>query len=152
MSTHPPDMVHVSAAILEYTSPKEETRICLARRSVGRAFAGCWELPGGKLHPGESAEAALRREILEELALDIGPATYFDRATYIGDGKTTIIDFFRTSVTKPVMVSSAHDQVAWLDCAELQHHLENPAEFPVIPPDVPILKAYAKFAATINSA
>jgi 8-oxo-dGTP diphosphatase len=46
-------------------------RILLARRTEGRDLAGLWEFPGGKCEPGESPEAALARELHEELGIDI---------------------------------------------------------------------------------
>ncbi len=46
-------------------------RILLTRRPEGKAMAGLWEFPGGKLHPGESPEAALIRELQEELGIDV---------------------------------------------------------------------------------
>lgn len=46
-------------------------RILLARRTEGRDLAGLWEFPGGKREPGESAEAALARELHEELGIDV---------------------------------------------------------------------------------
>jgi 8-oxo-dGTP diphosphatase len=47
----------------------------LTSRPVGKAYAGYWEFPGGKLEAGESVEQALRRELQEELGIDIGPVT-----------------------------------------------------------------------------
>ena len=45
-------------------------RVLLARRPEGKAMAGLWEFPGGKVHPGEAPEAALLRELREELGVD----------------------------------------------------------------------------------
>ena len=46
-------------------------RVLLAQRPEGKSLAGMWEFPGGKLEAGEAPDAALRREIMEELGLDI---------------------------------------------------------------------------------
>lgn len=46
-------------------------RVLLARRPEGKAMAGLWEFPGGKVHDGETPEAALVRELREELGIDI---------------------------------------------------------------------------------
>ena len=46
-------------------------RVLLARRPEGKAMAGLWEFPGGKVHAGEAPEAALIRELKEELAIDV---------------------------------------------------------------------------------
>lgn len=56
-------------------------RILLAQRPEGKSLAGLWELPGGKLEPGESPEAALQRELQEELSIqilqkDLEPVTF----------------------------------------------------------------------------
>ena len=49
-------------------------RFLLTSRPSGKVYAGYWEFPGGKVEPGESVEAALRRELREELGIEIGPA------------------------------------------------------------------------------
>lgn len=45
-------------------------RVLIARRPEGRPMAGLWEFPGGKVAPGETPEAALIRELGEELGID----------------------------------------------------------------------------------
>jgi 8-oxo-dGTP diphosphatase len=47
-----------------------DDRVLLARRPEGKAMAGLWEFPGGKVEPGETPEAALIRELQEELGID----------------------------------------------------------------------------------
>ena len=49
-------------------------RFLLTSRPPGKVYAGYWEFPGGKLEAGESVEHALRRELHEELGIEIGPA------------------------------------------------------------------------------
>src|SRR5581483_12207487 len=46
-------------------------RVLLAERPAGKHLAGMWEFPGGKVQPGETPEAALVRELAEELAIDV---------------------------------------------------------------------------------
>jgi 8-oxo-dGTP diphosphatase len=46
-------------------------RVLLARRPEGKSMAGLWEFPGGKVHAGEAPEAALIRELKEELTIDV---------------------------------------------------------------------------------
>jgi 8-oxo-dGTP diphosphatase len=49
-------------------------RFLLTSRPAGKVYAGYWEFPGGKVEADESVEAALRRELHEELGITIGPA------------------------------------------------------------------------------
>ena len=46
-------------------------RVLLAERPEGKSMAGLWEFPGGKVHDGEMPEAALIRELKEELGIDV---------------------------------------------------------------------------------
>jgi 8-oxo-dGTP diphosphatase len=48
-----------------------DSRVLLARRPEGKKMAGLWEFPGGKLNPGETPEAALIRELKEELGIEV---------------------------------------------------------------------------------
>lgn len=54
---------------------RADGRFLLAQRPAGKPYEGYWEFPGGKLEPGESVEAALARELHEELGLDITAST-----------------------------------------------------------------------------
>lgn len=60
----------VAAALVD-----DEGRILVQRRPEGVASAGLWEFPGGKIEPGETPEAALVRELSEELGIMLDPAS-----------------------------------------------------------------------------
>jgi 8-oxo-dGTP diphosphatase len=51
---------------------RQDGRFLLTSRPEGKVYAGYWEFPGGKVEPGESIEAALRRELIEEIGITIG--------------------------------------------------------------------------------
>jgi len=63
-------IVDVAAAVLLRAEGRE---YLLAQRPPGKVYAGYWEFPGGKVEPGESVEAALRRELQEELGIEVQP-------------------------------------------------------------------------------
>jgi 8-oxo-dGTP diphosphatase len=62
-------MLKVSCAIIE-----SQGKVLAAQRGPGMNLPGKWEFPGGKVEAGESAEACIRREIREELNLEIEPS------------------------------------------------------------------------------
>ena len=65
-TSHGQNIVLVAACAL--VDP--DHRVLIAKRPEGKAMAGLWEFPGGKVEPGETPEACLIRELKEELALD----------------------------------------------------------------------------------
>ena len=69
-----PDRPWVGIGIIVFDGPPEAERVLLARRGKAPRI-GSWSLPGGAQHLGERAEAAARRELLEETGLEVGPLT-----------------------------------------------------------------------------
>ncbi|HXS21537.1 MAG TPA: 8-oxo-dGTP diphosphatase MutT [Steroidobacteraceae bacterium] len=67
----------VAAAIFDDTG-----RVLIAERPAGKHMAGRWEFPGGKVAPGESEEGALRRELREELGIEVTAARPLMRLTH----------------------------------------------------------------------
>jgi 8-oxo-dGTP diphosphatase len=63
-----PERVHVVAGVLG----DKRGRVLMAQRPAGKHAAGLWEFPGGKIEAGETAHAALRRELREEIGVAIG--------------------------------------------------------------------------------
>ena len=64
-----PMMLVVAAALIDASG-----RVLVQRRPPGKALAGLWEFPGGKVEPGETPEAALVRELEEELGIVVAGA------------------------------------------------------------------------------
>ena len=87
------DRLKVAAGILI----DGQGRVLLAERLRDHAFAGLWEFPGGKIDDGESAEAALRRELFEELAVEIVDCEPFLTVEHDYPDRCVTIEFFRVS-------------------------------------------------------
>ena len=68
MSVGPKLVLVVACALVD-----DDGRVLLAKRPQGRSMAGLWEFPGGKLEAGETPEAALIRELKEELGIEVWP-------------------------------------------------------------------------------
>ena len=60
-----PTLIVAAAALVD-----ADGRVLLQKRAAGRQMAGLWEFPGGKVEPGETPEAALARELREELGIE----------------------------------------------------------------------------------
>ena len=89
-----PERIVVVAAVIE-----RDGRFLVARRLAGTHLAGCWEFPGGKVHDGETEEAALRREIAEELNAGLSsPRKIFQTAHRYAE-RTVELHFFRCELT-----------------------------------------------------
>lgn len=72
-----PAILVVAAGILDGSG-----RVLIAERPAGKHMAGRWEFPGGKVAPGESEEAALTRELQEELGIEVISARPLMRLTH----------------------------------------------------------------------
>src|SRR5208283_3874907 len=112
--------VTVVAALVELRD--ESTRVplvFLARRSADSGHGGLWELPGGKVEHGETPEAALRREIREELGVGIsilGPASFFESPV---GGREFRFIVFPARFLDGDMQLAAHDEWRYFSAEEL---------------------------------
>ena len=71
-----------------------EGRFLVLRRPQGAHLEGLWEFPGGKLEPGESPEAGLRRELREETGIEFKEAVLLSTAEHEDADRTVILHFF----------------------------------------------------------
>lgn len=93
--------------------------ILACRRSMHRPSGGKWEFPGGKVEEGESQEAALVREVKEELGIDIEVGNLIDRTvTHLEELAVDLACYLVTSDDLPTL-SSDHDDIRWVSKAEL---------------------------------
>lgn len=101
-------MRQVTAAVIV-----EDGRLLLCRRAAGDPLAGLWELPGGKVEPGETLQQCLERELVEELGMQSVAGEELARTTYHYDhGSFEMIALVveRLSDYEPFV----HDAVEWV--------------------------------------
>ncbi len=103
--------------------------VCQRRRDA--AFALKWEFPGGKVKPGETCEAGLHRELLEELGIDanVGPERYRTRHHYPGQYTVDLI-FYDVITFCGTPQNHVFEQICWmpLDALTALDFLEGDAE------------------------
>ena len=91
-------------------------RVLACRRREHLQAGGRWEFPGGKLEAGETPDAALAREIEEELGVEIEVGDLLDRTTSIVDGvEITLSCYFVRVVSETPQFSTDHDELGWFE-------------------------------------
>lgn len=89
-------------------------RIFVTQRGYGY-FKGGWEFPGGKIEDGETPEAALKREILEELETEITVGELIDTIEYDYPNFHLSMDCFWCEIVSGNLVLKEHKAAKWLD-------------------------------------
>lgn len=81
-----------------------------------------WDLPGGRMEFGETAEQTLKREILEELNIEIEPIKVIDTWNYIHNEKCQItgIIYFSKMLSDSIKLSEEHDGYNWIKFIEIE--------------------------------
>ena len=110
-------------------------RVLLAQRPARKQMAGLWEFPGGKIEPGETPEAALIRELDEELGIDtaescLAPLTFASHA-YEDFHLLMMIYVCRKWSGTPRPIEGG--DLAWVRAARLRDYEMPPADLPLIP-------------------
>jgi 8-oxo-dGTP diphosphatase len=130
--SRPPTLVVGAAIVDDLTRP---ATVLGGRRTEPPALAGGWELPGGKVEPGEQPQAALHREIREELGVEVelgaqvpGP---LGGAWPLGERYVMQVWLARVTEGEPCPLED-HDQLRWLSKEELYVVGWLPADLPIM--------------------
>lgn len=108
-------MTGVVAGIIE-----RDGAVLVCRRRAGQAHALKWEFPGGKVEPGESPEAALVRELREELGIEAGISERIGGYSYQYPGRDPIrLFFFRVCSFEGEPANLVFEEIRWAPRASL---------------------------------
>jgi 8-oxo-dGTP diphosphatase len=109
-------------------------RVLLAERPQGKPMAGLWEFPGGKVHEGETPEAALVRELKEELDIDTAESCLapFAFASHSYEDFHLLMPLYACRVWRGMVAPQEGQRVAWV-------RVEKLGDYPMPPADVPLV-------------
>jgi len=112
-----------------------DRRVLLARRPEGKKMAGLWEFPGGKLNPGETPEAALIRELKEELGIDVAKSCLaaFAFASHGYDNFHLLMPLFLCRRWRGVPQPLEGQTLAWVAVDRLGEYAMPEADRPLVP-------------------
>lgn len=108
-------MIAVAVAVIQ----DESGRVLLSQRQSHQDFADCWEFPGGKVEPGESALQALQREMQEELGLVLMSAQPLIEIPWHYAHKSVCLQCFCVTQWQGNAHGMEGQQLKWVDLAEL---------------------------------
>jgi len=129
-SSAPARIVLVAAAALV----DDDGRVLIARRPEGKAMAGLWEFPGGKVQDGETPEAALIRELSEELGIDtrascLAPVAF---ASHSYDDFHLLMPLYACRTWRGMPQALEHDALTWVTPVRLRDYPMPAADVPLV--------------------
>lgn len=112
-----------------------DNRVLIAQRPEGKSMAGLWEFPGGKVHDGETPEAALVRELAEELGIDVceeclAPFTF---ASHSYERFHLLMPLYLCRRWEGEITPREGQTVKWVRALRLADYPMPPADVPLIP-------------------
>lgn len=126
-------MKTVTVAAVALIDP--DGRVLLTQRPEGKSMAGLWEFPGGKIEPGETPEAALIRELQEELGIDtwascLAPLTF---ASHGYESFHLLMPLFACRKWEGIPRGLEGQALKWVRPLDLRSYPMPPADLPLIP-------------------
>ena len=112
-----------------------DKRVLLAQRPEGKAMAGLWEFPGGKVEPGERPETTLIRELKEEIGITVtepclAPLTF---ASHAYESFHLLMPLYICRRWEGLVVAREGQTLAWVRANKLRDYKMPPADIPLIP-------------------
>jgi len=122
-----PSRIQVAAGLIFH-----QGRYLITRRKAGTHLGGLWEFPGGKREPGESLQACLRRELREELGVEITTPARFHVVRHDYPDKRVELHFFRCTIQGGHGRAVDGEDLRWVTPNELTKFEFPPADGPLI--------------------
>jgi mutator protein MutT len=119
--------VEIAAAVIE-----DRGRYLIARRHDDAVLGGYWEFPGGKRRADESLDACLRREVHEELGVEIVVGELIERVVHRYPHGTVDIRFFHGTLAHGAPAALGCAEIRWVTPADLHTYRFPPANEPLI--------------------
>jgi len=116
----------VVAALIE-----REGRVLMSRRRPDQSLPNCWEFPGGKVEPGEAPEAALAREIEEELGCTVRVDAIHDVVFHAYEAFDLYMLVYRCTLVAGTPTAVQVAAVDWIECAVIPTLELPPADYPL---------------------
>lgn len=120
-------MKQVTAAVIE-----KDGKILIAQRKAGDALAGKWEFPGGKLEPGETPQACLRRELMEEFGVDTEIGEFICSSRFEYKHLPIELLVYRARHLSGEFKLNDHARIEWVAAADLKNFDLSSADIPVM--------------------
>ncbi|MCX3264218.1 (deoxy)nucleoside triphosphate pyrophosphohydrolase [Pedobacter agri] len=111
----------------------KEDKILLCRRKAEKSLGGYWEFPGGKVEPDESEGDALKRELREELSMQVEINNHFKTITHQYENVQIELIAYGCKFIQADFVLIDHNEIQWVKNTDL-------LSFNLAPADVPIAK------------
>ena len=105
--------------------------VLIARRAPGEKHAGSWEFPGGKVEPGETPEACLKRELEEEFGIEAEVQEYISSSLYEYPQGTIRLLAYQVKIHQEEIQLRVHDRYEWVGVTQLLNYELLPADVPI---------------------
>ena len=108
----------------------KDDHILICRRKSEKSLGGYWEFPGGKVDNNETYEEALKRELIEELGLEVTIDCHFFNNKHQYETSTIELISFKCTTTQSKIILIDHDRIEWVKTHSLLEWRLAPADIP----------------------